>query len=405
MINQINVFLRHQNTKHFVGRLAYSERSTYFEYDGAFIQQGIEISPYKLPLKAGVQKCDNRIFDGLFGVFADSLPDGWGKLLIDRHLSSIGINFRSITPLDRLSYIGSYGVGALSYEPCTQAPDVKEERVDLDRLAMASMEILEGQSEALLDTLLAVAGSSAGARPKAMVQIDRDHHILHGQQTLRAGYEHYIVKFPNSSDTAEAGKVEYIYSLMAKDAGIHMPETKLLYGNKNSYFAIKRFDRAGDNPVHMHSVAGLVHSDFRLPSLDYDDLLMLGFHLTKDINELHRMYRLACFNLFSHNRDDHAKNFSFLLKDRQWRLSPAYDLTFSNGPGGEHSTTYTGEGRNPTEKHLLELAKKHGVKEAQTIIDEVRSALNSFQNYAKKLGLSRKMTHTILENQSKSMGN
>ena len=142
--------------------------------------------------------------------------------------------------------------------------------------------------------------------------------------------------------------------------------------------------------MHIHSVAGITHSDFRVPSLDYDDLLALCFHLTKDINEVKKLYRLAIFNLFTHNRDDHSKNFSFILDEKNsWKLSPAYDLTFSYGVGTEHSTTYLNEGKNPTINHLEKLALKHGIKEYKQIIDEVRNSVLDFSYIAKDVGLSK----------------
>lgn len=390
MIKTLIVYLNGAYDKQMVGRLALKDRTIYFEYDKEFLKKGIELSPYKLPLKSGVHSCDDNIFEGLFGVFADSLPDGWGKLLLDRYLMEKGINFRDITPLDRLSYIGEYGIGALSYEPVFEKLPMVEDKLVLDKLADASQKILKGSDIELLDTLLSIGGSSAGARPKAMIQINSKDEIIHGSQKLYEGYEHYIVKFPSVSDESEIGKLEYIYSLMAKDANINIPDTKLLKGETNSYFAIKRFDRIKDSRVHIHSVAALVHSDFRLPCLDYDDLLTLTLHLTKDVNEQLSMFRLAVFNLFTHNRDDHAKNFSFLLDGVNWHLSPAYDLTFSFGPGGEHSTTYLGEGKNPTRIHLKKLADKHSIKDGKKIINEIEEVVSKFEYYAKKVGLSKK---------------
>lgn len=398
-IKTVNVYLHQENQKLFVGRLALKERTIYFEYDSKFISSGIELSPYKLPLKKDVHVCDDRIFDGLFGVFSDSLPDGWGRLLLDRHLMSKGIKFHEITPLDRLSYIGAYGIGALSYEPILEPFLVETKSVALDKMASSALEILKGTGVEFLETLLAIGGSSAGARPKIMVQLNEANEIIHGSQKLHDGYEHYMVKFPSANDTQEIGKLEYIYSLMAHDAKIDMPLTKLLHGEHNSYFTIKRFDRNKDNRIHVHSVAGIVHSDFRLPSLDYDDLLSLTLHLTKDVNEQLKMFRLACFNLFTHNRDDHAKNFSYLLDGKnRWKLSPAYDLTFSYGPGGEHSTTYLGEGAKPTVEHLKKLALKHSIKDGTTIIDEIKSVVKNFRIYAKSVELSKNLTQDIFSN-------
>lgn len=397
-IKTVNVFLYQNDSKLSVGKLAYKERVIYFEYDKEFLKSAIELSPYKLPLKSGVHVCEDRLFEGLFGVFADSMPDGWGRLLLDRHLMSQGLKFSEITPLDRLSYVGPFGIGALSYEPVYEDIRVETENIILDKLANSSLEILKGTSGEFLDTLLAIGGSSSGARPKIMVQINQENAILHANQKLQPEYEHYLVKFPSVTDSKDIGMLEYIYSLMAHDAKIDMPDTKLLHGKLNSYFAVKRFDRVGDYRVHMHSVAGLVHSDFRLPSVDYDDLLALTLHLTKDVNEQLKMFRLACFNLFTHNRDDHAKNFSFILEKNNWKLSPAYDLTFSYGPGGEHSTTYLGEGKNPTSEHLKKLAKKHSIKDADRIINEIKSVVGNFENYAKRVGLSDTLYKDVSSN-------
>src|SRR5574344_892761 len=398
MIKTVNIFLHQFDNRLFVGKLALNNRKIYFEYNSSFIEKNIEISPYMLPVKKGLQICDDRVFDGLFGVFADSLPDGWGKLLLDRHLMSKGINFHDITPLDRLCYVGRYGIGALSYEPIYEEIETKNQEIILDDLANSSLNILKGSSYELLDMLLAFGGSSAGARPKIMAQIDKNSNIIHGSQKLQTDFEHYIIKFPNSNDGLNIGKIEYIYSLMAKKANIEIPETKLLKGKKNSYFAIKRFDRIKDNRLHIHSVAGLVHSDFRIPSLDYDDLLTLCFHLTKDINEVIKLYRVAVFNLFTHNRDDHAKNFSFLLdSSNSWKLTPAYDLTYSFGVGVEHSTTYLNEGKNPKISHLKKLAKKHNIKEYETIIDEIKSAVLKFSSFAKDVELDIKEINNLIK--------
>ena len=384
----VDIFLNAYGKKSKIGRVARKDKIIYFEYEKDFLATNINLSPYKLPLKSAVQICEDNLFEGLFGVFADSLPDGWGRLLLDRYFLKKDIKYSDISPLDRLSYIGEYGMGALSYEPVIKQSPIKNQNMDLDFLASSSLKILKGNSKDMLDMLLAIHGSSAGARPKAMIQINRKDEIIHGAQKLQDGYEHYLVKFPSSLDMQDMGKLEYIYSLMARDAKIDMPETKLLKGQKNCYFSIKRFDRVGDQRVHIHSVAGLVHSDFRLPSLDYDDLLALTLHITKNKQEQIKMFRLAVFNLLAHNRDDHAKNFSFLLdENNDWKLTPAYDLTFSFGPGGEHSTTYLGEGKNPSEYHLEQLALKHSIDGYREIIKEVQSIVSNFEHYAIKVDL------------------
>jgi len=400
MIQTLSVFYYHNDKKREIGRLAHKEGVIYFEYNKEFLTLNLQLSPYKLPLRSGVFVCDDNVFEGLFGLFGDSLPDGWGRLLLDRYFMNRGINYSEITPLDRLSYIGAYSTGALLYEPIAEDTETGvNNQLILDDLASASKEILKGESEEMLETLLTLGGSSAGARPKVMVQLSDDKkNIIHGAQTLKTGYAHWLVKFASSYDSEDIAKIEYIYSLMAKDAGIEMSETTLLESKENHYFATKRFDRVGDRRVHMHSVAGLTHSDFRVPTLDYDDLLALTLHLTKDVNELYKMFRLAVFNLFIHNRDDHAKNFSFLMQSNgRWKLSPAYDLTFSYGPGGEHSTTYLGEGKNPNKDTLFRLAKKHNIRDAKKIIEEVEYAVTHFEEYAKSVGLSQNSVSQILK--------
>ncbi len=396
-IDTIEVFLNMHAKELLVGKLLYKEKVIYFEYDKLFLKSSIEISPYKLPLKAGVFVCDDKIFEGLFGVFGDSLPDGWGRLLLDRYFLKKGIKYSDINPLDRLGYIGSYGIGALVYKPFIDGISYEIEDIVLDTLAFNSSQILKEESLENIEAFLQLSGSSAGARPKAIVQLNKESKVISGSAKLKSGFSHYIVKFASSNDSQDIGKIEYIYSLMAKDAKIDIPDTRLLKGTSGSYFAIKRFDRVKDERVHIHSVAGLTHSDFRMPTLDYDDLLSLTLHLTKDMQELLKMYRLACFNLFSHNRDDHAKNFSFLLdSDNNWKLSPAYDLTFSYGPGGEHSTTYLGEGKNPTQEHLVKLAKIHNIKNAHKIIDEVKDSIANFKKYAKEFNLNKQSLDLIL---------
>lgn len=391
----VNVFYHKSNEKIKVGRLALNNRKIYFEYDSSFLKTGIKLSPYKLPFKKGVFTDTDNIFDGLFGLFADSLPDGWGKLLIDRYLMSQDFKLSEITALDRLMLIGEFGIGALSYTPVIETTN-SNEILNLDQLADSSLEILKGISEKDIESLVANNGSSAGTRPKIMIQLNDNNEILSGNQKLQEGYEHYMVKFPSHLDHLEIGKLEYIYSLMAKDSGIQIPQTKLLRGEKNNYFAIKRFDRDKDDRIHIHSLGALVHSDFRLPTIDYDDILSLTLHLTKDVNELKKAFKLAVFNLFTHNRDDHAKNFSFLLdSNNNWKLSPAYDLTFSYGLRGEHSTTYLNEGKNPTINHLEKLALKHSINGYKTIIKEIHDVIKQFKSYAKEVQLSEKYTDEI----------
>lgn len=385
-ITEIKVGLDFGTTTQPVGRLAVRDHVIYFEYNDEFIQTGIQISPFRLPLKKGVAVLPQRPFEGLAGVFSDSLPDGWGRLLLDRLLRSQGILPATISPLDRLAHVGLSGMGALVYEP-DHSPTEALEIIDLDRLALQSHEVLQGSSEEVIRELLALNGSSAGARPKALIAIREDRQqIIHGAGKLDEGFEPWLVKFTNSQDGQDAGAIEYVYALMAKEAGVMMPEVYLFPSHKGAgHFAVKRFDRDGSKRLHMHTVSGLLHSDFRTPSLDYEDLLNLTGVITKDIREVEKMYRLAVFNVLAHNRDDHAKNFSFLMDNHgEWKLAPAYDLTFSSGPNGEQSMMVMGEGRNPKISHLIKLGQgaKIQKKRIDEILESTLAALNSWENLA-----------------------
>ncbi|MCA4807009.1 type II toxin-antitoxin system HipA family toxin [Myroides odoratimimus] len=376
-----------------VGRLAIRNGIIYFEYDETFLHNSLEISPIKLPLQRGVIELPRSPFEGLAGVFNDSLPDGWGRLLFDRLLRSKGISASDISPLDRLAYVGLNGLGALVFEP-DQSFNTKDEIIDLDVLATHTKEVLEGESEEVIRELLALNGSSAGARPKALIGVDSERKsIIHGTDQLNNDFEHWMVKFPNTQDGIDAGAIEYVYALMALDAGIEMPTIHLFASEKGSgYFAVKRFDRNGNKSLHMHTVSGLIHNNYRFPSLDYEDLLALTGVLTKDIREVEKMFRLAVFNVMAHNRDDHSKNFTFLMDEfGHWKLSPAYDLTFSSGPGGEQSTMVMGEGQNISIEHLtkLGLEAKLSKEFVESVIEQTRSALDKWMSLSKDFGISK----------------
>jgi serine/threonine-protein kinase HipA len=393
----LTVYLDARQQHRKVGRLAFKDRQVLFEYDASFIASGIEISPIKLPLRPGVAIADTTIFDGLFGVFNDSLPDGWGRLLLDRTVEKYGIHRRQLNPLDRLAYVGRRGMGALSYEPELGPENSDDAPLVLDKLAEESTAVLAGENEEVFEELLRLNGSSSGARPKIVAQVSADKKkIIHGQQELQFGFAHWMIKFPSSHDARDMGAIEYAYSLMAKDAGVEMAETHLFRTKRNKYFGTKRFDRDRDARIHMHSLGGLIHADHRSPSLDYDMVLRVTLALTRNIKDAEMAYALACFNVLAHNRDDHVKNFSFLLNARnEWIFAPAYDLVFSHGPGGEQSMLVMGEGRIPGTAQLEALGKQHGIKNAPEILAKVKRAVASWRRYAERADVSRKSTKEI----------
>lgn len=347
-----------------------------FQYDDEWIKNGFSISPFSLPLenKVFIPKIDP--FNGMFGVFSDSLPDGWGKLLVDRTLKKNNIDPFEITSLDRLAIVGNSGMGGLEYIPQYDF-EIKSEIKDLDELALSCKKILNTEYSENLDELFLLGGSSGGARPKILTNING---------------EDWIIKFPSKFDNDNIGKQEYDYSLCAKKCGIFMPETKLFPSkNCSGFFGVKRFDREKNSEnktkkIHMVSVSGLLETSHRIPNLDYDILMKLTLKLTNDFEEVKKMYRLMCFNIFAHNRDDHSKNFSFLYNDvkRKWELSPAYDLTYSNSIGGEHATTIAGNGKNPTIKDILKVAENIGLKkdESEKIALEIKKIVeNDLKEY------------------------
>ena len=354
-----------------VGTLALMKNNIVaFEYDSNWITNGFSISPFSLPLKKQVFIPRIDPFGGLYGVFSDSLPDGWGRLLVDRMLNSQNINPREISQIDRLAIVGETGMGALSYKPEYNLLEDKDYQEDYDNLALSCKKILNTEYSADLDNLFRLGGSSGGARPKILTKIDN---------------EDWIIKFPSSLDESNIGKLEYLYSVCAKKCKIDIPETKLFPSKISSgYFGIKRFDRkklstGAIRKLHMISVSGLLETSHRIPNLDYNDLMQLTLNLTKSFEEVEKLFRLMCFNVFSHNRDDHSKNFSFIYNEdlNKWELSPAYDLTYSYSINGEHATTINGNGVNPGLNDILKVAEKIGLdkKKAEKIAIEIRETV------------------------------
>ncbi len=367
-INKLDVFYHDR----LVGTMAlYQKRLAAFEYSDDWIADGFSISPFSLPLEKKVFMPKIDPFDGIFGVFADSLPDGWGRLLVDRLMKKNGMNPMEIGNLDRLGIVGETGMGALCYKPVITLEE-SENRMSLDELAAECEKILQTEYSEQLDTLFKLGGSSGGARPKILTKIDN---------------EDWIIKFPSSYDSKNIGKQEYDYALCAQKCGIEMEPVRLFKSLEcPGYFGTKRFDRKNieiEGKIvrkHMVSVSGLLETSHRVPNLDYELLMRLTLILTKDIIECEKLYRLMCFNVFAHNRDDHSKNFTYIYieNEKRWVLSPAYDLTYSSSLNGEHATTVNGNGVNPGVKDLLEVAKRAGldVNIAKKVAESIRECVN-----------------------------
>jgi serine/threonine-protein kinase HipA len=381
-----------------VGQLAEADRRVYFEYDPQFLDRGLQLSPFKLPLRSGLIEHVDRSFGNLPGLFDDSLPDGWGLLLMDRALRRRGIDPAAASPLDRLAYLGTRTMGALTYHP-PEAIERDDRLLDLEALGKNAQEVYSGEAVEVLPALLRAGGSPGGARPKILVGL-KGKQIISGEDDLPAGFEHWIVKFSARSDARDAGPVEYAYALMAETAGIDMPPVVLLRASRaRNYFAVKRFDRLqGNRRVHVHTFGNLIQTNFRIPSTDYADLLKVTNALTRNHADVLQAFRRMAFNVVTHNRDDHAKNFAFVMNDiGEWSLSPAYDLTYSTGPGGEHMMTIAGEGSAPERSHLMQLATQSGIRaaDATQIIDEVNQAAKTWLSAAEQAGCTQKTARQI----------
>ncbi len=375
-----------------VGELVLDNRLIHFKYAATFLEKSIDLSPLRLPKSNQIYTGDPRLFGGLAGLFYDSLPDSWGKLLLDRKLISSGINSAQINALDRLAYVGNKGPGALIYKPTFDSEFKTSDDLKLDDLANESSAIVQGADSEIIDELYALGGSSGGARPKIEVQFNPINQELVFGKASNPEFEHWLIKFPSSFDEPDIANIEFAYYSMAKEAGIEMMESRLFQGASGKvYFGTKRFDKVGTKRIHTHSAAGLIHDDFRYSQMDYGHLMDAGFRLTRHINTYERILRLAAFNLYTHNRDDHSKNFAFLMDQKgEWKFAPAFDLTFSTSSQGHHSTMFAGESLNPTKAHLQELASSFGLKSINHIIDEVKSVSSRWIYFADKAGVSER---------------
>lgn len=341
-----------------VGRMALTpEQLCAFEYDGEWLQHGYSISPLELPLEPGVKIARAAPFDGGFGVFDDSLPDGWGLLILDRYLRLHRINPHALTILDRLSLVGSSGRGALEFRPDNSTTE-QDDSISVTEMA-TEINLLLGSEEysgGSLDLLYHKGGSPGGARPKVFLRYDDSE---------------WLVKFPAREDSDDIGKQEYDYSQWAKRCGIEMPDTRLF---DDKYFGVKRFDRDNHgNRYHVASAAGLLCADYRIPSIDYLHLMALCRKLTNSEQDLWKLYRVAVFNYMIGNKDDHAKNFSFIVRNGSWHFAPAYDLLPSYGMNGYHTTSYNGS-ITPTDDDVIAVAAKSGLNrnKAAAILKEVK---------------------------------
>lgn len=386
----------------FVGRLAMDGNRGVFEYAVDFAKHGMELSPLSPQHGRGLHYATKpRDFEGLPAIFGDSLPDAWGQALMRRLCQNEQISFLSLSALDKLSIVGRRGPGALVYEPSTDRSSAID--LNLDALARASTVILDEGETPRLRQLERVGGSSGGARPKALIGLNPLGEIVSGDDELPDGFEAWIVKFPSSgNDPADAGPLEAAFADMARAGGLDVAPTQLLPArdSRYGYFATQRFDRLnGNRRFHMSSVCALAQAPWEYASIDYSDLHNIVRYVTRDHQAVVEVFRRMVFNVLANNRDDHTKQHAFLMNERgEWRLAPAYDLTFSSGPGNQHYLAVNGRGGDDIRLHdLLEVGRSQHIAEStmQTIFDQVSTAVMRFNEFASRYSASAPMQQEV----------
>ncbi|MFU7527381.1 type II toxin-antitoxin system HipA family toxin [Qipengyuania sp. ASV99] len=378
-----------------VGRLAMAGGVAQLEWSEWARAARLAFSPLHYPPEPGLHAARRGLFDGLHGFLADSLPDAWGALLLHGQLRRLGHRYDDLDAVDRLALIGNKGRGALVFRPATLVAE-DAGAIDLDRLAGEAHHVLLGH-ESELDAFLArLGGGSGGARPKVHISIDADGLLQAGDELANSAAglvaEQWIVKFPSLSDPPDIGPIEEAYARMARAAGIEMAETRLIASqNGSGHFATRRFDRpAPGKRIHMVSLGGAVEASPHMPSLDYDGFFRATLAITRDVRDLEQAFRRMVFNVLAHNRDDHVRQHAFLMDTKgEWHLSPAFDLTFSRGPGGEHYMGVEGEGRAITRAHVDALGQRHGIapRRIAEMVEQVRDALAEWPAHARETGV------------------
>ena len=399
-----------------IGTILLKDGRVYFEYDKEFKNSKLEISPLKLPLSLeGIYtNNDEHYFEGLAGVFHDSLPDKFGTKVIERYFESKNIPSYELNVVQKLMFVGDKSIGAISYKPSIHKLDnhKQQELIELNSFYENAKKIISGDAIDVVDEMLTFmdsAASAGGARAKAIIGYNpNSKEIISGiKNELPLEFEHYLIKFDFLNDNQKSQdytKLEYLYMNMAKEAKIEVPNIELLEHGNLTHYLIKRFDRINGKAKHVHSVAGLTHCNFNVPMhYSYDELFRLTRYLTGNQQDLYELYRRMIFNIIGRNQDDHAKNFAFLMDEKgTWSLSPAYDITYANGTGytKNHQLSLRGKTNDFTKKDLLEIAKLHSLKEniAKEIIEQTIDIFSTFRSRAKELEINEESISKIEKN-------
>ncbi|GHT34087.1 toxin HipA [Bacteroidia bacterium] len=381
-----------------------------FEYDPKFVAGNLDLSPIKMPLEAGkiysFPELNAKTYNGLPGLLADSLPDKFGNALINKWLAEQGRDADSYNPIERLLYQGKRGMGALEFEPAERIAANTSSRIELEHLITAARNALSAKEQLNtgltnaeeLAQIIKVGTSAGGARAKAVIAFnEKTGEIRSGQTNAPEGFSHWLIKLDGVTnnelgDPQHFGQIEYAYYKMAIACGIEMSASRLLSENGRYHFMTRRFDRVGNKEkIHMHTLCGMAHFDFNAPgAYSYEQLFQTMRTLRLPYHDAEQVFRRMTFNIAARNQDDHTKNFSFLMdKTGRWRLSPAYDMTYSYNPSGEytafHQLSINGKRGGFTKDDLLHVAKSMNIKKPAEIIEEVINTVSQWRKIAAEL--------------------
>ncbi|MBU2964080.1 type II toxin-antitoxin system HipA family toxin [Amphritea sp. 2_MG-2023] len=405
-----------------------------FEYDPGFIKKGVELSPIKMPLSNRIYsfpELDFNTFKGLPGLIADSLPDDFGNAVLNAWVAGQGRSPSDITPLQRLQYTGKRGMGALEYAPATKLRSLNaSQQVEIQSLVSIAQEILDSRGnfevelkqndqddrEAMM-SLLSVGMSAGGARPKAVLAFNEDFtQVRSGQAKAPSGFTHYLMKFDGVSehnknqetfgDPLGYGAMEFVYHLMANKCGVDMMPCRLLHEGNRRHFITQRFDRIKNSKVHVQTLNGLAHVDYKKPgSFSYAELFGIARQLKLSAVEAEQLFKRMTFNIIARNHDDHSKNFAFILKKDKWSLAPAYDLAYSYKPGSKwvnsHWMSLNGKRDNFTRSDFYSLEKLSPVfnkKKIDDIIDATIEHVSTWRQLAEERDVPKTLIDEIQEN-------
>ncbi len=374
-----------------------------FEYSEEALDSGLELSSLRLPLKGPRLRRDFPDHQlSLPGPVYDSLPDGWGMLLMDRLFKRRGLNPAHVGPLERLTYIGAHAMGAMSFEPAAAEPPLPAEEIPLEQLAAEVQEVLDGEGGEFLQQLMLMGGSPHGARPKVLLY--RDPASGRFSTAAAPGLDAWLIKFPAAWEHPEVCATEAVYAHCLRECAIDTPGTEYFeLPNGRAAFASRRFDRQQGMRVPMQSLAAFTGADFRAAgALDYTSFLRATQFCCNDVREKARAFERMVFNVVFNNRDDHPKNFAYrMASSGQWTLAPAYDVTFCEGPGGYHQMDVMGEALRITRQHLLKLAVDEAdlsARDAADVIARICDVASGFTACAEgqfPQGITRDTVRTI----------